>query len=133
MSVKKEVNAFTLMELMAVLVVLAIIALIVFPIVDDILLDSDKKAFARSVEGLEKAARLDYRKDGFVGNRYYTYNDNAFMLVDVEFVSKNEVLKTEGIIESGVGEVYVDGNGNTSLIVYNDAWCATKNYDDKTL
>ena len=129
----KKVQAFTLMELLAVLVILAIIALIVFPIIGDVITDSKMKAFKSSVDGLENAVDLDFQKDYYIGEREYTYENGNLTLNSVKGESKNKNIKVEGIIENGVGTVSVDKNGNTSLIVYNDEYCAVKDFSDKTI
>ena len=117
---KKNVQAFTLIELLAVLVILAVIALIVFPIIGDVITDSKMKAFKSSVDGLEHAVSLDYQKDYYTGIREYSYADGNLVLDTVKGESKNKNIKVEGIIENGVGTVSVDKDGNTSLIIYND-------------
>ena len=121
------------MELLAVLVILAIIALIIFPIIGDVITDSKMKAFKSSVDGLEHAVDLDYQKDYYTGVREYSYADGNLILNSVKGEIKNKNIKVEGIIENGTGTLSVDKDGNTSLIIYNDEYCATKSYNDKTI
>ena len=130
---KKNMAGFTLMELLAVLVILAIIALIVFPIIGDVITDSKMKAFKSSVDGLEHAVDLDYQKDYYTGVREYSYADGNLVLNSVKGEIKKKNIKVEGIIENGVGTISVDKDGNTLLIIYNDEYCATKSYNDKTI
>lgn len=126
-------KGFTLIELLAVLVILGIIALIAFPLVGDVIGNSRKKAFERSVDGLEHAAEIDYQDDTYKGDRTYKYENDSFTLISVGDTEKNENIAVEGLIKNGVGEVYIDLDGNTSLTVYNDEWCATKASMDKTI
>lgn len=126
----KKWNGFTLMELLAVFVVIAIIALIVFPIVGNVVSASKKKAFSNSVEGLKQAIFLDYQKDYYAGVREYRYENETLTLLSVNGAEKNKNIKVEGIIENGVGTLFVDKDGNTSLMVYNTEWCAVKEFTD---
>ena len=60
MSKFKRKKGFTLIELLAVIVILAIISMIAIPIVLNIIGDTRKSAFERTVEMTLTAAKLDY-------------------------------------------------------------------------
>ena len=87
----------------------------------------------RSVNGLERAAKLDYQDSGYKGDRTYQYENGDLTLVDARGTSQSENIKVEGLIENGVGNVYVDSEGEVSFTIYNDEWCATKSFIDKTI
>ena len=101
--------------------------------IGDVITDSKMKAFKSSVDGLEHAVDLDYQKDYYTGVREYSYADGNLILNSVKGESKNKNIKVEGIIENGTGTISVDKDGNTSLIIYNDEYCATKSYNDKII
>ena len=50
-------SGFTLVELLAVIVVLAVISAIAFPIVGDIIDNSEEKAYEQQIKTIERAAR----------------------------------------------------------------------------
>lgn len=54
----KKRNGFTLIELLAVLVVLSVISTIVFPIVSDVISDSEKGAYEEIENSIIRAAKL---------------------------------------------------------------------------
>ena len=54
-------------------------------------------------------------------------------MVDVRGNLKKENIKVDGLIENGLGEVYVDEDGEVSLTVYNEKYCAKKNIDDREI
>lgn len=129
----KNSFGFTLAELMAVLLVLAIITLIVFAVVDDILWDSEKKVFERSVDGLRQAALLNYQDDGYNGGREYTYSDGTFVLDTVQGESVNKKIQVDGIMEDAEGFIKINDDGNVYLYVYNNKWCAVQDFFDQTV
>ena len=131
---RKNKFGFTLVELLAVLVILAVISLIVFPMIGNVINVSKEKAFLRSVEGLEDAAKLDYQNDNYKGDRMYQYENGNFTLTKVKDTTKNEDIKVEGIIENGIGNVYIYSEGDVEIKIWNDKLgkCAEKSTNDHT-
>lgn len=128
-----QYNGFTLAELLAVITVLAIIALIIFPIIKGVVSDSKRKAFEDSVYGLMKSIEMDYQNDDSFGDRSYSYENGKLVLTDLQGEVMDQSIKVEGIIENGVGEMYIDVKGNVSFMVYNDEWCAVKDSNDNKI
>lgn len=128
-----QYNGFTLAELLAVITVLAIIALIIFPIIKGVVSDSKRKAFEDSVYGLMKSIEMDYQNDDSFGDRSYSYENGKLVLTDLQGETMNQSIKVEGMIEDGVGEMYIDVKGNVSFMVYNDEWCAVKDSNDNKI
>lgn len=125
-------KAFTLIELLAVLIILAVIALIAFPLIGNVIHESERKAFERSVDGIRHAAEIDYQNDTYRGDREYYYRNGSLTLTSVNGQAKQEDVKLEGIIKNGTGIITIDADGNTSLKISNEEWCATKTATSKT-
>lgn len=88
-------KGFTLVELLAVLVILAVIATISFPIVSNILENSEEKAYEQQIAEIKKAAK-----------NFETENNNLLIEVDendnVQNIScyvRLDVLKNGGYLE----------------------------------
>lgn len=88
-------KGFTLVELLAVLVILAVIATISFPIVSNILENSEKKAYDQQIAEIKKAAK-----------NFETDNNNLLITIDENDNIQNiscyvrlSVLKSNGYLE----------------------------------
>ena len=103
-------KGFTLIELLAVIVILAIIALIATPIVLDIITDSKVAAKERSIENIERAAKL------YVVSEYETKNESAPSIITIgELKSKGYIQNTE---EDENKKVFVYMNDTDYLFYY---------------
>ena len=83
---KKKKKGFTLIELLVVIILIGLISLIVVPIVSDIISNSKKEAFKRSVEGL--AREYEYKE----------LSDNI-RLGEVDACSFQETCKIQGTVK----------------------------------
>lgn len=106
-------KGFTLIELLAVIVILAIIALISVPLISNIIENSKKSSFLVSVNGILEATEYDSLEKG---------NDYYFPESGLNF--KGEDLK---------GGYISIKNGKSLVLVYNDNYCVTKDFDDTKL
>ena len=115
-------KGFTLIELLAVIVILAIIALIATPIVLDIITDSKAAAKERSIENIERAAKL------YIVSEYETKNESAPSVITIgELKSKGYIQNTD---EDENKKVFVYMN-DTDYIFYYEGRDNLKDY--KTL
>ena len=109
-------KGFTLIELLAVIVILAVIALIATPLIMNVINDAKKNSFKDSAYGIIKAVELrvmeEEQKQTATGGPYK---------VDVAGTS---------ITYSGdkptQGMALIDRNGNITLYMKNDSFCAKK-------
>ena len=115
-------KAFTLIELLAVIAIIAIVGLITSPMISDILENSEKGAFEDSVQGIIKAIDIDKANGGFNINRVYTMT-NGVIAPDIDY--KNSF--------DGSGVIKLDEDGNISVVIQYDKWCATKDYNSKAV
>ena len=103
-------KGFTLIELLAVIVILAIIALIATPIVLDIITDSKAAAKERSIENIERAAKL------YVVSEYETKNESAPSIITIgELKSKGYIQNTD---EDENKKVFVYMNDTDYIFYY---------------
>ena len=115
-------KGFTLIELLAVIVILAIIALIATPIVLDIIKDSKVSAKERSIENIERAAKL------YIVSEYETKNESAPSQITIgELKNKGYIQNTD---EDENKKVFVYMN-DTDYIFYYEGRDNLKDY--KTL
>lgn len=119
-------KAFSLIELLAVIVIIGIIAVITFPVVDNIIEDSEKKAFKASVEELAHIVETDYNEFGRLGSTTYTYNDK-----NITCDNCTNKIKYSGEIEDGTGTITVDKGKTTNVDVQNKYYSATLNDENK--
>ena len=114
-------KGFTLVELLAVIVVLAVISAIAFPIVGDIIDNSEEKAYEQQIKIIEKAAKS-------------WVNDNIQLLVEIdsndEMINKScyialNRLKYEGYLENVDTINPTDDNNVNNYVV-------ELNYDEST-
>jgi len=96
-------KGFSLIELLAVIVIIGIIALITFPIVDDIISNSEKKAFKASVDELVNLTEMDYNEFGRTGVVVYTLNNKK---LTCNLCTNN--IKYNGEIEDGTGTITLE-------------------------
>ena len=119
---KNMKKGFTLIELLAVIVILAIIALIATPIVLDIITDSKASAKERSIENIERAAKL------YIVSEYETKKESAPSEITIgELKSKGYIQNTD---EDENKKVFVYMN-DTDYIFYYEGRDNLKDY--KTL
>ena len=115
-------KGLTLIELLAVIVILAIIALIATPIVLDIIDDSKASAKERSIENIERAAKL------YIVSEYETKTESAPSVITIgELKSKGYIQNTD---EDDNNKVFVYMN-DTDYIFYYEGRDNLKDY--KTL
>ena len=112
-------KGFTLIELLAVIVILAIIAVIATPIITNIIEDSKKAAFNRSVEGIIKGLDLDVAFILEDGGYTYTMTDGVITELEDSNIS---ISNTKGF----TGEIKYDSASNVNYAIYNDKWCVIK-------
>lgn len=120
-------KGFTLIELLAVIVILTIIALITIPLIMDLIDKAKKKAFESMAYGIIEATELDYAKKILKGNKdEVTYNyDNG---VETPSVDGRE-LSYKGD-KPKYGKVTINSHGKILIIIYNEKWCARKDFDE---
>ena len=107
---KNMKKGFTLIELLAVIVILAIIALIATPIVLDIITDSKASAKERSIENIERAAKL------YIVSEYETKNESAPSVITIgELKSKGYIQNTD---EDENKKVFVYMNDTDYIFYY---------------
>lgn len=106
-------RGFTLVELLAVLVVLAVISTIAFPIVNNIIDESEEKAYKQQIKTIEKAAK-----------NWSTDNSNLLVEIDDndEFVNKScyitlDRIKYEGYLETNDTINPIDDSNMNNYVV----------------
>lgn len=119
-------KGFSLIELLAVIVIIGIIALITFPIVDDIISNSEKKAFKASVEELVNIVEVDYNEFGRTGNVIYTFNNKNLTCN----VCTNKI-KYTGEIENGTGTITLENGKPIEITIQNKYYNSTLNDKNK--
>ena len=116
-------KGFTIIELLVIFVVLGIIALIVFPIIRDIVLETERDAFKASADNMIEVIRLDNTKKDYSAE---DYKIEKGVIKD----SKNVIIHDEDNNKSN-GVIKINIDGDIYLSVYNDDWCVSKNFADK--
>ena len=116
---KKNKNAFTLIELLAVIVILAVIALIATPIILGIVEDAKKDAFLRSVELVISTTDIDIANKTFEEEYTYTITDGDISNLEVS------VKNTDGMN----GSITYDVNGKEVYAIPNGVYCVKKTED----
>ena len=111
-------QGFTLIELLAVIVILAIIAVIATPIVINIVENTKKEAFMRSVDLVVRATDINVNDKKFEENYKYTLTDGVI----TDDVKINN-------IDGMNGSITYDKNGESEYIIYNDKYCVKKTSD----
>lgn len=115
-------KGFSLIELLAVIAIIGIIAVITFPVIDDVITNSEKKTFKSSVEELNHIVTLDYAEFARSGAITYTLNKN-----DIACTTCTNKIKYQGEIEDGTGTVTVEKGKITSVNIQNQYYKATLN------
>ncbi len=115
-------KGFTLIELLAVVVILAVIALIAVPIILNIVSKSRKSAFQDSAYGLIESAKLLYAESILDGglSEEKTFSFDSGKPVGLEY---------SGSSPKG-GVLIVTPNGEISIAIHNNEWCAVKSFLD---
>lgn len=119
-------KGFSLIELLAVIVIIGIIALITFPIVDDIISNSEKKAFKASVDELVNLTEMDYNEFGRTGVVVYTLNNKK---LTCNLCTNN--IKYNGEIEDGTGTITLENGKLTDIVIQNKYYKADLNENNK--
>ena len=113
-------KGFTLIELLAVIVVLALILLIAVPRTLNVIESSEKETFRITGENLVRAAKEKALK-GLNSDEKKTYT-----ITDGEFIG--DKLPISGKLPNN-GVINITSNGEVSIAISNDKWCATKTSD----
>ena len=119
-------KGFSLIELLAVIVIIGIIALITFPIVDDIISNSEKKAFKASVDELVNLTEMDYNEFGRTGVVVYILNNKK---LTCNLCTNN--IKYNGEIEDGTGTITLEHGKLTDIVIPNKYYKADLNENNK--
>lgn len=115
-------QAFSLVELLAVLIILGVIALIVTPIIIKLIENAKKEAWRATAYGIVESAKM-YHSDELLG---VSFEEDIVFDFDE---GKPEKLKFHGTVPDG-GIVKVNDEGQISIAIHNNKWCATKKYSD---
>ena len=133
---KKE-KGFTLIELLAVIVLIAIIMVIAVPKILNVIENSEKNAYKKSVEIMAHQALLQYNIDAFDSSNELTddgivYEYGVDGQTNIEEVGE---LKFKGDKPSA-GTITLTKNQRvivSDLVSKNGKWCAQKEKDSKTV
>ena len=122
LKVKRKINGFTLIEILAVIVILAIVALMAVPVVTNIIKKSQKSAFKDSIYGIIKAGELYYanrllESEGMSEDKIFT------------FPSDTTGLDLKGNQPSS-GSLIVTKDGKVAIGVTGGKYCVTKGFED---
>lgn len=115
-------KGFTIIELMSIIVILGIIILIAVPVYHGIIGTIRKGTFSKGISGLLKSADI-YYADNYggkidTGNTEFNCHNNKCVSND------GEELDYDG--DLGHGKVTIDEDGNVSLEITDDKYCAYK-------
>ncbi len=119
-------KAFSLIELLAVIVIIGVIALITYPIVDDVIENSEKKAFKASVEELVNITEVDYNEFGRTGNITYTLNNK-----NLTCNGCTNKIKYNGDIEDGTGTITLENGKLSDITIQNKYYKSELNENNK--
>ena len=114
-------RGFTLIELLAVISIIVVIALISFPIITNLIDDSEKNTFGSSVQELTNVAELDYSEYARSGAVTYTLAGDKLTCP----VCASEGVKFSGNIEGGQGTIIVNKGKTTSVSIVNADYSAS--------
>lgn len=112
-------RGFTLIELLAVISIIVVIALISYPVVTDLIDQSEKNAFESSVTELANVAELDYTEFYRTGDVTYTLGSDKLTCPVC-----TEGVKFSGNIEGGKGTLVVNKGKVTSINISNTSFQA---------
>jgi len=118
-------KGFTLIELLAVIIVLAVLALISTPIVSSLIVTNQKGTYAKSIEGLVEAVKLDLGNNNFIKNREYELGDDSNLYLvkaDGKELEKKEKIRVKGLV-TGSAIIKVDEDGDILVAAHNEKWC----------
>ncbi|MBS7020970.1 MAG: type II secretion system protein [Firmicutes bacterium] len=118
----KREKGFTLIELLAVIVILAVIALIATPLIMGTITKAKKNAFKDTAYGILKAGEK-YTAEILLESEN-TYEGETITLPN------HDKLDYKGQDPLG-GQMNITKDGEISIIMYNNSWCAKKEVTDK--
>lgn len=117
-------KGFTLIELLAVIVILAIIALISTPIVLNVIKSAEIGAYKSSAQGIMKSTELA------LANELVDSIADKELVIDFTNDINIDKIEMNGTMPEN-GYVTINNEGNTSILVYNNKYCAKKSYSDR--
>ncbi len=120
-------KGFTLIELLAIIVLLGIIAVITYPIINNVINNSEKETFKSSVEELINVTEIDYTANNRRGSVVYTLDGNSYTCDGC-----TKPVKFDGEIKGGKGTITAN-NGEFIVNIYNDYYEASLNDQDKVV
>lgn len=115
-------KGFTLIELLAVIVIIGIIALITYPIVNNVIAESEKNTFKASIEELKHITELDYTEFSRTGSVTYTLNNK-----DLTCNNCTNKIKYNGEIEEGSGTLTITNGKVNNININSKYYTATLN------
>ena len=118
-------KGFTLTELLGVIIIITAIALITTPIALRTLNKSKKSTFEKSVNGIVDTIRIHNAKQGYGVGEYVIENGK------IKYADGNNIKKSGGSNENG--RIYLDEDGNISLVIENKKWCAIKTKEEEKI
>ena len=112
-------RGFTLIELLGIIIVISIIAIITRVVVLNVITSAKKESFKDTAYGIISALN-------------YTYlNEN----LDQNHTSRMYIFPTDELDFNGKmplgGQAYITADGDVSLAIYNEDWCAYRSFDEK--
>lgn len=115
-------TGFSLIELLAVIAILGVIALITYPIIGEVLENTEKKTFKSSVEELINITEMDYSEYARNGSANYVYNGNNITCD----ICTNDI-KYNGEIEDGKGSIVINNGKTITVSIESKYYLATLN------
>lgn len=115
-------TGFSLIELLAVIAILGVIALITYPIIGEVLENTEKKTFKSSVEELINITEMDYSEYARNGSANYVYNGNNITCD----ICTNDI-KYNGEIEDGKGSIVISNGKTITVSIESKYYLATLN------
>ena len=112
---RKKMNAFTLIELLAVIIILAVVTFISFPIIIGIVDTTKEDTFKKSIEIILSATLTDYQMKS---QEEYVYTITNGNISDLDIPVKN--------ISQFNGKIIYDENGKEVYAIYDGKYCIKK-------
>ena len=122
-------RAFTLIELLAVIVILGIIALITYPIVSDLINNSEKETFKTSVNELVNITEINYSDFERTGSVNYVLEDGKLSCD----ICGGEKIAYNGDIEDGKGSIVISNGKTVAVNIENIYYKASLNEKGKII
>lgn len=128
---EKRNLGFTLVELLAVIAILGMIAVIVIPSITKIIARAEKETFETKVRGIMRSTTYEYKRLEMTGEI------ESFLMFNIEngIESSNvdgAILEYDGDKIKN-GKIIINDEGKVAFAIYNDDWCATKNYSSNNI